>query len=80
MRDFGWHEELWAVVKETGTFAGVPCTSYEEARDLSAQHEGSQIFLLIHEDEVKEAELEEWDDCDNDCGFDPYLGCFTDDC
>lgn len=20
------------------------------------------------------------DDCDNDCGFDPYLGCFTDDC
>ena len=26
---------------------------------------------------------EEWDepiDIDNDCGFDPYLGCFTDDC
>lgn len=20
------------------------------------------------------------DDCDNDCGFDPYLGCYTDDC
>lgn len=20
------------------------------------------------------------DNCDNDCGFDPYLGCFTDDC
>lgn len=20
------------------------------------------------------------DDCDNDCGYDPYLGCFTDDC
>ena len=20
------------------------------------------------------------DDCDYDCGFDPYLGCFTDDC
>ena len=27
------------------------------------------------------AEIEDWhDDCDNDCGFDPYLGCFTDDC
>ena len=21
-----------------------------------------------------------WDDCDNDCGFDPYMGCYTDDC
>ena len=20
------------------------------------------------------------DDCDNECGFDPYLGCYTDDC
>ena len=20
------------------------------------------------------------DDCDYDCGYDPYLGCFTDDC
>ncbi len=23
---------------------------------------------------------EEWDDCDNDMGFDPYMGCITDDC
>lgn len=22
----------------------------------------------------------DWDDCDNDCGFDPYMGCYTDDC
>lgn len=22
---------------------------------------------------------EPWDDCDNDCGFDPYMGCYTDD-
>lgn len=22
----------------------------------------------------------DWDDCDYDCGFDPYMGCFTDDC
>lgn len=22
----------------------------------------------------------EVDDCDNDCGFDPYMGCYTDDC
>jgi hypothetical protein len=24
--------------------------------------------------------LLDWDDCDYECGFDPYLGCFTDDC
>lgn len=23
---------------------------------------------------------EEFDDCDYEVGFDPYLGCFTDDC
>ena len=26
---------------------------------------------------------EDWDapdNCDDDCGFDPYLGCYTDDC
>lgn len=23
---------------------------------------------------------EEPDNCDDDCGFDPYLGCYTDDC
>lgn len=22
----------------------------------------------------------DWDDCDYDCGFDPYMGCYTDDC
>lgn len=36
MRDFDWADDLWAVVKEDGTFAGVPCTSYAEALDLSA--------------------------------------------
>lgn len=29
---------------------------------------------------VAENDVEVWDDCDNDCGYDPYLGCFTDDC
>jgi len=31
--------------------------------------------------EEPEDNPEEWeDDCDYDIGFDPYLGCFTDDC
>ena len=80
MRDFGWFDVLYAVVKDNGKYAGVPCRSYGEARDLSAQHEGSRIFeLVLDEDEDKD-----WDDepadIDSDMGFDPYLGCFSDDC
>lgn len=29
------------------------------------------------------AERSDWDEpdnCDDDCGFDPYMGCYTDDC
>lgn len=25
-------------------------------------------------------DYEDYDDCDYECGFDPYMGCFTDDC
>lgn len=30
-------------------------------------------------DEDEEVETE-WDDCDYEVGYDPYMGCFTDDC
>lgn len=46
MRDFKWNDTLWAVVKDDGKFAGVPCRSFEEARDLSAQHENSVIMEM----------------------------------
>ena len=36
-------------------------------RDLEQTHDES-------EDEP------DWDNCDDDCGFDPYMGCYTDDC
>ena len=77
MRDFNWSDSLWAVVKEDGTFAGVPCTSYEEACDLAAQHEGAKIFFLAYEPDENDAEPE---DIDSDEGFDPYEGCFTYEC
>lgn len=64
MRDFDWEQTLWAVVKDDGSFAGVPCTGYEEA-----QHEGAKIFQLCLEFDFD-------DDIDND----PYEGCFTFDC
>lgn len=46
MRDFDWLEELYCVVKDDGTFAGVPCRSIGEAIELATQHEGSKIFEM----------------------------------
>lgn len=46
MRDFDWTGTLFAVVKKDGTFAGVPCLSLDEARELTNNHEGSQIYRL----------------------------------
>ena len=57
-RDFEWEDDLYAVIKDNGNYAGSPCVSYGEAKDLSAQHEKSRIFqltLLPPEDQV-------WDD------------------
>ena len=55
MKNFDWTDVRWAVVKGDGTFAGVPCASYGEARDLAAQHEGAKIFFLAYEpDELNE--------------------------
>jgi hypothetical protein len=36
----------YAVINPDGTFAGVPCESYEEARELAAAKEGRVIFHL----------------------------------
>lgn len=49
MEHFDWTDVRWAVVKGDGTFAGVPCASYGEARDLAAQHDGAKIFFLAYE-------------------------------
>lgn len=49
MRDWNPWEELWCVVKDDGRFAGVPCLSYEEAEQLSFQHEGSMIFKMTYD-------------------------------
>ena len=29
---------------------------------------------------IYEIDEDEWDDCDNEMGFDPYEGCYTFDC
>ena len=79
MRDFDFDSALSAVVQNNGEYAGVPCMSYEEARDLAAQHEGARIFFLAYEPD-EDDEPDEPDDIDSDEGFDPYAGCFTYDC
>ena len=39
--------KLYSVIKSNGEYAGIYCESYDEARELSAQHEGSKIFRLV---------------------------------
>ena len=51
MRDFDWLDNLYCVVKNDGTFAGKPCVSYDEARELSAQHPESHIYALLFNDD-----------------------------
>lgn len=87
MRDFSWNDTLYAVVKNDGRFAGVPCLSYSEALDLAAQHDGSFIFLLEPTedangqlDDSDEYDYDSYTITDIDCGFDPYMGCYSDDC
>lgn len=41
----------------------------EETEDIDEEE-------FDYEDEPEE----DWNDADDDCGFDPYLGCYTDDC
>lgn len=81
MRDFDWNDTLYAVIKNDGNFAGAPCTSFDEARELAAQHSSAKIFGLIREfEDLLDCEPDEPDDIDSDFGYDPYLGCETYDC
>ena len=35
---------------------------------------------IIWDNDESYQEEEYWNDPDDDCGFDPYMGCYTDDC
>lgn len=45
----------YIVIKKDGSVAGAPCSTYEEARELSNNHEGSKIFELKPHKELEEA-------------------------
>ena len=36
----------YVVIKADGTYAGIPCETEEEARELSNQHEGSKVYKI----------------------------------
>lgn len=52
----------------------------DEGVDVMCYVEWGDIDSMYANEDSYEDECEEPGDIDNDCGFDPYLGCFTDDC
>ena len=64
-----------------------PC--FEAAKTL-AEYTSKEASLVWDENGEEAAffdpenpdasEEPDWDDCDYECGFDPYCGCYTDDC
>lgn len=63
MRDFSWFDMLWCVVKNDGTFAGVPCRSEEEARELANQHECARVFRM---EVCRNKNLTDYEECIQD--------------
>ena len=48
---------IYVVINPDGTYAGAPCLTWEEARELAAQREGRRIFNLDpNEEDVTESE------------------------
>ena len=46
---------IWIVINSDGTYAGTPCLTWEEARELVAQKEGRRAFNLDpNEEDVTE--------------------------
>ena len=64
-------------VQETNPSAFILEAKSDEAFDAFLQ-------AFTANDDVKQRNPEDWDydefGVDEDCGFDPYLGCYTDDC
>ena len=55
------------------------CHCTESAGNAPCELDEDEETEDINEEGEDENE-DDWDDADDDCGFDPYLGCYTDDC
>lgn len=61
--------------------AFAPCEEEEYDTPDVEEDEDVETEDIDKEDYDYTEEIEEeWDDADDECGFDPYLGCYTDDC
>lgn len=63
------------------------CACYEAAKTIGGYADRSVSLVwdetgeeVAYSDPSEEYSDDEPADIDDDCGFDPYLGCFTDDC
>ena len=46
MEELKTRNMIWIVINSDGTYAGVPCITWEEARELVAQKEGRRVFNI----------------------------------
>ncbi len=56
---------------------------WEEGEDYVCDTDEESALMDYEADEREKANLAEWNtytEINEDCGFDPYLGCYTDDC
>ena len=67
-----------------GTDAAYDC--YEAAKTIAAYTDRTASLVWDETGEEVaffdplDGDESDWDNCDDDCGFDPYMGCYTDDC
>lgn len=55
-------EYTYCVINPDGTYAGIPCLTYEEARELMNAREGRRIFELLEVYEEEENnDVEDWE-------------------
>ena len=61
--------------------SGICSDCWDDMFKISSADDNDDDYYPTEEDtEVGDEEFFDDFDCDNDCGFDPYMGCFTDDC
>ena len=80
-REYEDANNLFSSVNEAIEYARV---EIEQRLQASSAHiydtNTGELYVTCYVDEPEYDAALEWDDCDNDCGFDPYEGAFTWDC
>ena len=56
-----------------------PCDWMDEC-PYNAEYSDDCEYWCGEEEPEENSDVDYYDDCDYEVGFDPYLGCFTDDC